>query len=141
MCDPRRGLCIPATIMLTPGHVQALRRANLPPEPPLDVVALIDTGASACALDRRVIGRLGLRQVNVVEVHSPTTEGAAERRRTYDGCLVLDPRGPEPLHLGLEFIEASFQPQGFDLLLGRDALCECRLSYIGRSGKFRLSWR
>jgi hypothetical protein len=131
-----------ATVMLHEGHVRALKKAGKDWARPMELTAILDTGASHSALDLHIIQRLGLLQQGYGEIHTPSSEGQSESRRLFGGTLVLkDEAGGNPIHHACDFVEANLMSQGFHLLIGRDVLCRCRLVYIGRTERFRLSWK
>ena len=109
-----------------------LEAAKQPVPGPIQIRALVDTGASCTNIDPDVFSQLGLTPTGVATVHTPSTGTAGHVTNQYDVSLVL-------LHPKLSFtffaipvIESQLAIQGIQGLLGRDVLAKCLLVYDGQ---------
>jgi hypothetical protein len=118
----------------TPQYVRALAKRGFSPRPPVSVPALIDTGASRCALDRHVIAALHLEYWGTAPVLTPSTGNVPVQRDIYGMRLTIGHGGPDPLVQVVEVVESDLAHLGFAMLLGRDALSDCRFLYNGKDG-------
>jgi hypothetical protein len=125
----------------TQQYVRALAKRGLSPRPPASVPALIDTGASRCALDRHVIAALKLEYWGTAPVLTPTTANVPVQRHIYGMRLTLGHGGPGSLVQVVEVVESDLAHLGFSMLLGRDVLADCRFVYNGKAGTFDLMFR
>jgi len=119
---------------------EALRRVGQPIPQPIQVRALIDTGASCTCVDPAVLRGLGLTPTGSTPIHTPSTGGALHNAEQYDVCIIF--RNPE---ISLELptvpvVAAELQVQGIQALLGRDVLTTCLLVYNGQRGFFTLAY-
>jgi hypothetical protein len=110
----------------SPQFVRALAKRGLSPRPPVSVPALIDTGASLCALDRHVITALHLEYWGTAPVLTPSTANVPVQRDIYGMRLTLGHGGPDPLVQVVGVVESDFAHLGFSMLLGRDVLADCQ---------------
>lgn len=130
-----------AVAMATRQRVDALKAAGLQYPQPINVLALIDTGASCSAIDEACVASLGLQPTGFVPIHSPTTGDIHEFRAQYDiTFLISDQDGGPPLHATLAVVGSEFRSQGFDALIGWDVLSRCILTCDGPGGVFSLAW-
>lgn len=118
----------------------ATQKQQLPK--PVPGLALVDTGATASAVDLQVIQQLGVQPVSVANVATPT--GAQSRplfpgRFTFPGTNVpaMDFQALIGADLSLQKIHGMAAP--LVALLGRDILKHFVLVYNGPSGWWSLS--
>jgi hypothetical protein len=119
---------------------KALHAAKLPIPPPVQIRALIDTGASCTCIDPSVPQRLGLAPTGAAPLHTPSTGGQPHVANQYDVSLVLL---HQKLNLTLQTVpvaEAHLAIQGIQGLLGRDVLQNCLFLYDGQAGIFTLAF-
>ena len=123
-------------------HVRRLKAAGLPPPPSKTIRALIDTGASSCALDFGIISALGLIPTGKTHVHTPSTGAAYEERELYDASLFLYPPGDTQAvaYFTVPVIGAHLASEGFLALIGWDVLLKCVLLCDGPRRTFRLDF-
>lgn len=127
------------------GPVRALlQAAGLPVPPPVNIRALVDTGASCTCLDGGVIARLGLTLIGETSVHTPSTLGTAAQHRMFDAqILVGSSHPPSTLLCNVEshpVVECDFSGQGIQALIGRDLLASAVLFYNGPASAFTLAF-
>jgi hypothetical protein len=132
-------LIFPAKVMQSRHRVEALKRAGVRYERPIEVLALADTGASRTALDSTIIQRLGLQLRGIVPIVTPSTRGVPVRHDAYDAYIVLGEQEPIKLDATLAVIETDFTGQGFQRLIGRDILRRAVLTYDGSNQTVTLS--
>ncbi len=115
---------------------QALQRASQAIPPPVQIRALVDTGASCTCIDPSVLGRLGLAPTGTAPIHTPFTGVQPHQANQYDVSLVL----MHPLLTytigAIPVVESQLLIQGIQGLIGRDALGNCLFIYDGRAGIF-----
>jgi predicted aspartyl protease len=118
----------------------ALLKAGLPVPNPVQIRALIDTGASCTCIDPSALQSLGLTPTGSTPIHTPSTGGTAQNADQYDVSVIL-------LHPNLQLtiptvaiIEAELSIQGIQALIGRDVLQGCLLIYDGQAGIFTLAF-
>lgn len=116
----------------------ALTAAKQPIPNPVPIRALIDTGASCTCLDPLVVQQLGLVPTGTTPMLTPTTGPNPVNCNQYDVLLALiHPMLHYTFH-ALPVVESQVVHQGFHLLLGRDVLNGCHLTYQGHAQTFSL---
>jgi len=137
------GPFLPVQIEAPSALVSQVQQEGKPPPAPVAGFALIDTGATATAVDETAIGQLGVQPIDVATVG---TAGGAQPRLVYPGRLSFPgtPLGTFEFGrlLGVDLAGQSVPlPQGqIIVLLGRDILQRCILIYNGSVGMFSLSF-
>jgi hypothetical protein len=112
----------------------ALEAARIPIPAPLAVRGLVDTGASHTCVDFSIFQALQLQPTGSVPMHTPSTAGVPMAADTYDVAIII-PSSPT----SLPFLRANMQvsaadllpSQGFHVLVGRDILADCMVTYNG----------
>jgi len=101
--------------------------------PPKAIMAMIDTGASISAIDSSVAASLGLSQTGSVQVGGV---GGVSQQPVFAAAIEFtDPViSYDPLSLS----GASLGAPDFQLLIGRNILCQMILTYDGPRGRFSL---
>ena len=123
---------------------QALQDAGLPVPPPVNVRALVDTGASCTCVDPSVLIALSLTPTGSVLIHTPSSGATPVIMEQYDASLLIP--GADPTHFPLilrtiPVVSAELlATQGFEVLIGRDILQGCVLVYNGTMGFFTLAF-
>jgi hypothetical protein len=113
---------------------QRLLTDGKPVPAPLKVLALVDTGASATSIQDGWAAKLGLQPVGMVKMTTPTSVGVD--CLTYAVRMVL----PEGITFETVASEAPLVGQGFEVLIGRDALAFGVLIYLGKENRFTLAF-
>jgi hypothetical protein len=120
----------------------ALASANQPIPALVQVRALIDTGASGTCVDPSVLNTLGLTPTGSVPMITPSTGVTPHVADQYDVSLFV-PCGTQPAlaipTLGVSCVQLLLA-QGFHVLLGRDVLAQCVLTYNGSRAWFTLAY-
>lgn len=124
--------------MLSTYRVAALRQAGRPFAPPVTVPGLIDTGAGLSVIDSVLVHRLALEQRGSTAIHTPSTGTNYEERPQYDVAMVVGEGQPKPLHLNLLVIATGLASEGFSVLVGRDVLEHCVLTFEGPTARYKL---
>lgn len=136
-------LLVVAVIGISQARRNALNSAGQPVPPPVQVQAMVDTGASCTCVDPTVLSHLGLSPTGTTPMVTPSTGGQPIQATQYDVSLMI-PSAPNqtPLfHHTIPVVESQLVAmQGFHVLLGRDVLGECLLVYDGRMGLFTLAF-
>lgn len=116
--------------------ISQAKRAVLPaPWPAVQVVtALIDTGASHTMIDNSLIAPLGLTPTGQCNIVTPSTGATPVVLYTYDVSVwLVGTQGGPPLESAVGVTATDLDHQGFQVLLGRDALDRCILLYDGKA--------
>ncbi len=131
--------------------VAEYRLANRPIPQPIDVDAILDTGAECSCLDRALVARLGLPFYAFDFTAAPgaatapalTIGGASVNAYHTAGLTVLHPSGVPGRNLvvpELVIAALSLRTFGVDAILGRDVLALCVLVYDGPAGAVTLAY-
>jgi hypothetical protein len=134
-----RGAFVEVTVSVTPQRAAMLGAAGLPIPAPLTVRALIDIGASGCALDNTVIRGLNLTPTGKVLVHTPSTGAGYVARDEYDVGMVIGAPGPGARTFIVGVVGADLAGEGFLALIGWEVLNHCTLFCDGPAGTFTLT--
>jgi Aspartyl protease len=121
---------------------QKQRAALRPVPPPVEAMALLDTGAEVTCLDRSLVQTLGLPFGNITLANLPMAGGLAAGNQYDLDLTILHPGGP---HFDwnirdLPVLELSLGPLAYQALIGRDLLNRTEFLYGGRSGTFTLTY-
>lgn len=127
VCQVRIGVSEPATELLT--------QQGKPTPAPVEIMALIDTGASGTALKPEAIGQLRLTPRGVVQIATPSS--AAHPCNVYDVSLTFPNGVVIPL---MPVMEVPLEGQRIQGLIGRDVLAHGILIYSGYTNTFSLSF-
>jgi hypothetical protein len=121
-----------AYIAVSKARVQVLKAAGESIPPPVQIDALLDTGASCTCVDPTVLAKLKLTPTGSVSVNTPTTGATPQLADQYDAALII-PDGGTPFVLETIPVVATelFAAQGFHALIGRDILDRCVFVYTG----------
>ena len=121
-------------------RADALTRQKLAIPTPVQIRAVIDTGASSSCVDAGILSSLHLTPTGSTPIHTPSTGGTPHTASQYDVSLTL-------LHpkLNLTFqtvpvVETHLSFQGVQALIGRDVLLNCLFLYDGQANHFSLAF-
>lgn len=129
------GPVIDVLIGLPGSLMDTLRAQNRPVPSPVQVKALIDTGASSSVVQPSVIQQLGLQAIGVVGVNTPSC--ANVQCGQYHAGIFIQTIGRVDL---MSVIEAPLQGQNIQCLIGRDFLQYGMLIYNGPEKQFVLAF-
>lgn len=115
---------------------QALKdvRAISPEPQPLQVQAMIDTGATGTVIKAKLIEGLKLKPVGVVTINTPSSTGV--KCNQYFVKLLL----PNNVQIEATVIGAPLKDQHIQCLIGRDILRHGVFIYTGYINQFTLSF-
>jgi len=102
--------------------------------PPVIVKALIDTGASACVVQKEIPEQLKLEPIGVLKINTPSSKD--HECYQYFMRMIIPSHG---LTYEGPFIGAPLEGQDVCCLIGRDVLQSGILIYIGYNNQFTLS--
>lgn len=111
---------------------ELLVKQGKPIPKPVAGKALIDTGASICAVDDSVITSLGVQPVGVALVLTP----AGQTQQNQYPVRFVFPGSGLPSYSHQQAIGSILLNQGFVALIGRDALSSVVFTYNGPGGFF-----
>jgi hypothetical protein len=121
--------------------VQARRLALQPVPPPVEVQALLDTGAEVSCIDGSVVRTLGLAPDSFTLANLPAGGGLTHGFQYRADLTLVHPSGDQMSDLTLAdllVVELPLGPLGYQSLIGRDVLDRIRLLYDGPRRRFRL---
>lgn len=108
--------------------------------PPVQIRALVDTGASCTCIDPQILSGLNLSRTGVTQMHSTTTGATPVPHNLFDVSLVLlNPKINYTMHV-VSVAEVIVPVPGTQALIGRDVLKNCLLIYDGQHKTFTLSF-
>ena len=112
----------------------AFRSRSILLPPPLEIDAMIDTGATGTVIREGLAGQLGLKPVGVANISTPSSVNV----QCYEYLVRL--LFPNNVQIETKAIEAPLQGQHIQCLIGRDVLAHGVLVYIGYANLFSLSF-
>jgi len=122
-------------------RAEALVKAGMPVPTPVNVVGLIDTGASITSIDPAVLKALGAVSTGTIPLQTPSTKAAAPHiANQFDVSIHLVHRMITRTFHAVPVVEAELAHQGIQALIGRDILIFCLLTYDGEAGTFCLGF-
>jgi hypothetical protein len=134
---------VPIQIGLSAPSAQLLRLAFRPVPPPVEARALLDTGAEMTCVDSALIQLVGPSFGGTVMANLPAHGGITIVPR-YDVTLtIVHPSGDPDQHLVLHNItvlEIPLAVLGYQAVIGRDVLAQCRFLYDGPGNHFELAY-
>jgi predicted aspartyl protease len=120
---------------------EALQQAGQQIPQPVLVHGLVDTGASATAVDPNVILSLGLQPTGSMPILTPSTGSTPHQVNTFDVGIIIPLNGLMTFSINaFQVFESSLSVQGIQALIGRDLLANCLFVYDGRSNIFTLAF-
>lgn len=134
------GPLIDVVIEVSQPRQQALTKAGKPIPPSITARLLIDTGASCTSIDAQIFQSLGLTPTGTMDIHTPSTGINPVQQNQYDVRIIIPHSAISRYFHAVPVLEANFQAQGIQGLLGRDILKECVLFYNGEIGLYTLSF-
>lgn len=134
------GPLIDLIIEVSQPRQQALEKAGKPIPTGVTARLLIDTGASCTSIDSSVFSALALNPTGTIDIHTPSTGAVPVQQNQYDVRLIIPHISINRYFHAVPVVEANFQAQGIQGLLGRDILRECVFIYNGEIGVYTLSF-
>jgi hypothetical protein len=118
---------------------QALIAASQAVPNPIQLRALLDTGASHTCVVRGTIAPLGLSPTGQGQMSTPSTGSAPAACDVYDVSLIIIHPALSKLISAMPIIECGPLAGPYEVLLGRDLLAHCLLVYNGPSNAVSLA--
>jgi hypothetical protein len=128
---------------LSQPDIQALRAQLRPVPQPVQLRALIDSGAEVTSLDQKIIKALALPLSNVTLANLPATVGMLISTFHTASVTILHPSGVARQHHYTPKLSVCDLPLGllgYDAVIGRDILNRLRFVYDGPPQKFSLDY-
>lgn len=129
----KRGAIIPVQIGIPSSLAAQMQAQGQTPPPPEEIPALIDTGASITAINVATAQRLGLQPSGSVDIGGANGVSSqplfAALVRIPDPFVEWDP---------MTLSGSNLVGVPFEMLIGRNVLCNMTLSYDGKNGRFSL---
>lgn len=118
-------------------EVSVLKKAGVKVNPPEDVTALVDTGASSSAIDIDVARKMGLLTRAYIMVNTPSPGGPQSHPVFSASMNFLEIQFKAIDAIGL--IGVDIKQQSIGCLLGRDFLSKVVMIYDGPKGKITIA--
>ena len=119
----------------------ALEAAGETSPRPVDIRALVDTGASRSLVQTSILERLELDSLGTELVNTPTTGSSPKVAHVYAIQLFFAGVPGGLLTPDLQVVEAEdLSGFGVSMLLGRDVLSRCLLIFNGHEGRFTIAF-
>ena len=140
---PNGSLLLVAHVGPSQAKIHALRAAGQPIPTSMQVQALVDTGASCTCVDPSVLASLGLTPTGSATVNTPSTGLQPVSADQFDISLTIitAPNMVPLVYSTIPVVQSELLVvQGFHMLLGRDVLRSCLLTFDGQNGLFSLAY-
>jgi hypothetical protein len=145
------GAVVRVRILLDRPTTLRLRASRQPAPQPIDVTALLDTGAQCSCVDPTVAAQAVLPLYGFGFTVAPGAGpkppagfgGAGVSTRHTAGLTILHPQGGPGQHFVVPDLIVSALPLnslGYDALIGRDVLAACVVVYDGPAGSVTLAY-
>jgi hypothetical protein len=129
----KRGPILPVQIGIPSALAAQMQAQGQTPPPPEEIPALIDTGASITAINVATAQRLGLQATGSIQIGG--ANGVADQPLFAAMVRIPDPFVEwDPMTLA----GSNLTGVPFEILIGRNVLCNMTFSYDGKSGRFSL---
>jgi len=127
---------LPTEISLTDELAKVFTQENIPIPSPVTGFALIDTGASATAIDHQIAERMNIKSVGTRKVTTPSHQEPEEMPIF---PVKISFPGTELSPVTIFATGVDIKSQNFIALIGRDLLKDCIFIYNGKGAHFTLS--
>ena len=137
------GATIRVWIGLSDREVRRLRATGSPIPQPVEVLALLDTGAQVSCIDPDVLARVPLDFYGFTQVNMPAAGGLGYAVQYAASLTIPHPggRAVDDFHeTDLPLTEVPLGPFGCDVLIGRDVLALCVFRLDGPALAFTLDY-
>lgn len=137
------GAMVAVVIGWSHGRALQLRLGSKPVPQPVRGRGLLDTGAEQTCVDLAFVRNLGLPFRGVSLMNLPAHGGTSIASVTDASLTIVHPSGNARDNLvirDLPILELSLGAIGYDVLIGRDVLANCRFLYNGKRNRFRLRY-
>jgi hypothetical protein len=137
------GAVVRIEVGLTKADRNRRRRVRQAIPQPVELMALLDTGAQTTCINPATAVRLVLPLKNARLTNAPGLSGLRTTLTREVSLTILHPSGDPLLHLVIPVIEVTeldLGSLGYDALIGRDVLAKCVLTYDGPANSFTLSY-
>lgn len=129
----KRGAIIPVQIGIPKVLADQMKAQGQTPPPPEEISALIDTGASITAINVATAQRLGLQPTGSIDIGG--ANGVASQPLFAAMVRIPDPFVEwDPMTLA----GSTLTGVPFEILIGRNVLCNMTFAYSGKEGRFSL---
>lgn len=139
----RDGALVKVRLAWSTSNVQSQRTALKPIPPPVEVMALLDSGAEATSLDVSLVRSLGLSVAGITLANAPGVGGLNYTSQHEVDLTVLHRSGHAARDLvvrNLLVMELKLGSLGYQVLIGRDVLAGCRFLYDGPADRFKVAY-
>src|SRR5438105_13440515 len=119
---------------------RALRLANQAVPNPVQLRALIDTGASCTCIEAGALAPLGLSPTGVIPITTPSSGLSPAICSQYDVSITIVHPTVGMGFPAIPVVECQSLSSSFQALLGRDLLQHCLFVYDGHAQQFSLAF-
>jgi hypothetical protein len=137
------GALVAVEVGLTRFDILNLRKAGRPIPAPVSLQTLLDTGAECSCVDRHALASLALPLRLIGLANMPAIGGLVPTTEYNAKLTIIHPSGDPQLNLVIPAVSLAEVPLGslgYEVLIGRDVLAQCRFLYDGPRSRFRLSY-
>ncbi|MBF0265948.1 MAG: hypothetical protein HQL46_11815 [Gammaproteobacteria bacterium] len=135
-----QGALLDIFLDISQARKNTLRTAGLAYPQPIQVKALIDTGASCTCVDPSVIASLNITPTGAGAVSTPLSGQSPHVCNKYDITVLLVHPEIQYKIGAIPVLETKVFGQGIQALIGRDVLSKCLLTYNGTIGQYTISF-
>jgi hypothetical protein len=124
-------------------RARQLRLALSPVPSPLEVLALLDTGAEVTCVDTSLVQQLSLPVGSPGFSNAPALQGLGISLFYHVSLTILHPSGQRQNHLlvrDLSALELQLGLLGYQVVIGRDVLSRGLFLYNGKNQRFSLKY-
>ena len=133
-----QGPLLPVVVSLPPAYIQLLQQQGQPVPAPVPGLALVDTGATLCAVDQSLVAAFGIPPSGY-EMIQGANLGSPTFQLTYPASLSF-PGTTLPNISFANFVGLPLSSGGIVAVIGRSVLKQFILVYNGPGGFITLSY-
>ena len=137
------GALVAVRIGVSRQELLRLRASRHPIPQPVDLTALIDSGAQITCVDSAILPGLDLTLFGVTPVNVPSLGGLSAAVQYAASLIVIHPSGnaqDDFVISDLPIAEVNLGALGYQLLIGRDVLVACQFHLDGPKLTFTLDY-
>jgi len=138
-----QGALVDIQVGMSAASALALRLALRSVPSPVSARAVLDSGAEITCVDQKIIQSLGLPWGGATLINLPAHGGLTISAQHDVSLIIVHPSSNAAANLvirNLAVLEVQLAALGYEALIGRDILANCRFLYDGPRQRFRLRY-